>query len=143
VEEFEEADAYTVSPPNLRGATNYITTGPYIPAQTLPGGLKLWKMDPTGGEDHKLIAWFSPNGWVAIDFRESEPVTQIPPIGFRHSKDEEEQAEWEPDDQAHTGPTGTPQPTPRGTPGPSPKTTSLPTPKTTSLPTPKTTPVEK
>jgi hypothetical protein len=123
VEEFEEADAYTVSPPNLPGTTSYITTASMLPAQTLPGSLKLWKMDPSGGEDHTLIAWFSPNGWVAIDFREAEPVTQLPPMGFRHAKDDE-QVDWEPEDRAQTR-----QPSPR--------------PRTTSRPTPKTIPVER
>jgi hypothetical protein len=125
--EIEEADAYTISPPNLPPPTNYITSYQF-PPQTLPGSLKVWKQDPTGGEDHTLLAWFSPAGWVAIDFQKSEPITQLA-IGFQVGKDDE-QAE----PQAYV---------PRPVAPSRPRTTSVPTPKTTPMPTPKTTPVEK
>lgn len=129
--EFEEADAYSVSPPNLPPSTvNYASPQIVYPTQTLPGSLKLWKLDPDGDEDKaKLLAWFSPNGWIAIDFRESEPVTQLPPLGFRATKDEE-QGEWVPDEKAHVPRSSSP---PRGTPVPTPKTTPVPTPKTTPV----------
>ena len=129
--EFEEADAYTVSPPNLPpGTGNYGSTQLLFPTQTLPGGLKLWKMDPTGEENHTLVAWFSPTGWLAIDFRESEQVTQLPPMGFKATRDEE-LGEQEPDERAHDR---------HDHPA---RTTSRPTPRTTSKPTPTTTPVER
>jgi hypothetical protein len=91
--EFEEADAYTVSPPNVPPSIgNYSSSSQILyPTQTLPGGLKLWKLDPGGDEDKAtLLAWFSPSGWIAIDFRESEPAAQITePVGFRVPREQE------------------------------------------------------
>jgi hypothetical protein len=122
--EFEEADAYTVSPPNLPpGTGNFGSTQLPYPTQTLPGGLKLWKMDPTGEENHTLVAWFSPTGWLAIDFRESEPVTQLAPMGFMAANGKE-QGEQQQGEQARVA---------RATPRPTPRTTSQPTPKATPV----------
>jgi hypothetical protein len=61
----------------------------YSPYETLPGSLKLWRLDPTGGDNDALVALFSPNGWVAIDFRK-EPAPQIPDkMGFQPPRREE------------------------------------------------------
>jgi hypothetical protein len=65
--EFDEADAHSVSPPNLPPSPG--NTQVLFAPQTLPGGLKLWKLDPGGDEEKaKLLAWFSPTGWIAIEW---------------------------------------------------------------------------
>ena len=91
-EDFEDADAYSIGAPNppqqeVRNSFTNVTT--YFPFETLPGCLRLWKVDPTGGDDHDLVALFSPTGWVALDFRNvPEPPPQIE-VGFHPSRHEE------------------------------------------------------
>jgi len=93
VEEFPEADAYTIGPPNP--PQQQISTSPlsiaYVPFETLPGSLKLWKVDPKGDEEYSLVALFSPNGWVALDFRDDpEPPPQIADrMGFQPPRQQE------------------------------------------------------
>jgi hypothetical protein len=91
---FEDADAYSISPipqPPVPSNTLTAVSMTYQVPDTLPGSLKIWRVSPDPEvNQHEMLAWFAPGGWIGLDFRESEPhAMQIKePIGFQGPKRE-------------------------------------------------------
>ncbi len=92
---FEDADAYSISPvppppsPNLNA--NVVLQ--YSVPETLPGSLKIWRVSPDPDiNQHEMLAWFAPGGWIGLDFTDEAEAEQIPeprPVGFQAPKPEQ------------------------------------------------------
>jgi hypothetical protein len=109
---FADADSYSISPippSNPMAPTSAVLQYNFL--ETLPGSLKIWRVSPDPDVDeHEMLAWFAPGGWIGLDFTDIEPEPEQipePKLGFQPPTLEEGKPR---------GPVGTPSPPVVGTP---------------------------